>query len=152
MLDKIKAKEIFVICCFVIIFILCGLLVNKTNRLERILEEGISIDTLYYPLEKYVTLTVYNSVESQCDDTPLITANGTKIDLEKLKKGEIKYCAVSRDLLKEIPHGSIIYLEGHGEYEVVDTMNKRFKNRVDILQDVDESIFKKNNIRIIKIK
>lgn len=72
------------------------------------------LDTIYLnsPLEKIITLTVYNPVESQCDDTPLVTANGTKIDLEKLKKGEIKYCAVSRDLLSEIPYGSIIYIEG----------------------------------------
>lgn len=86
------------------------------------------------------------------DDTPLVTANGTKIDLEKLKKGEIKYCAVSRDLLSEIPYGSIIYIEGHGEYEVVDTMNKRIKMGVDILQDVSEKGFKKTNIRILKVK
>lgn len=104
------------------------------------------------PLEKMVTLTVYNPVESQCDDTPLVTANGTKIDLEKLKKGEIKYCAVSRDLLPEIPYGSIIYIEGHGEYEVVDTMNRRIKMGVDILQDVSEKGFKKTNIRILKVK
>ena len=130
-------------------------MIQKVNDLStEIVRIEKKIDTIYLnsPLEKIVTLTVYNPVESQCDDTPLITANGTKIDLEKLKKGEIKYCAVSRDLLSEIPYGSIIYIEGHGEYEVVDTMNKRFKNRVDILQDVDESIFKKNNIRIIKIK
>lgn len=52
------------------------------------------------PLQKEVTLTVYHPVESQCDNTPLITANGTKIDLEKLKNGEIKYCAVSRDVME----------------------------------------------------
>ena len=61
-----------------------------------------------------------------------------KLIWEKLKKGEIKYCAVSRDLLSEIPYGSIIYIEGHGEYEVVDTMNKRIKMGVDILQDISE--------------
>ena len=47
----------------------------------------------------HVTLTTYNAVASQCDNTPLITADGTKIDMKKLKKGKIKYCAVSRDLL-----------------------------------------------------
>lgn len=44
----------------------------------------------------HVTLTTYNAVASQCDDSPLVTADGTKIDMKKLKKGTIKYCAVSR--------------------------------------------------------
>lgn len=149
------------IMCFALVF-LVGLSLIMTWSLYRkidnlsteVVQIEKQIDTIYInsPLEKIITLTVYNPVESQCDDTPLVTANGTKIDLEKLKKGEIKYCAVSRDLLSEIPYGSIIYIEGHGEYEVVDTMNKRIKMGVDILQDVSEKGFKKTNIRILKVK
>lgn len=99
----------------------------------------------------HVTLTVYNPVKEQCDSDPLITANGTKIDLQKLKKGEIKYCAVSRNLLWYLPYGSIIHIEGFGEYLVVDTMHKRFNHHIDILQDENEPIFKKTNVKIIRI-
>lgn len=68
---------------------------NKQNfeLREEVKELNTKIDSLNNiinlkqpPLQKEVTLTVYHPVESQCDDTPLITANGTKIDLEKLKK------------------------------------------------------------------
>lgn len=100
----------------------------------------------------HVTLTTYNAVASQCDDNPLITADGTKIDLGKLKKGKIKYAAVSRDLLWAIPLGSIIHIEGHGYYEIRDTMNKRFNHYIDILQHSSQKNFKKENIKIRVIK
>jgi 3D (Asp-Asp-Asp) domain-containing protein len=100
----------------------------------------------------HVTLTTYNAVASQCDDSPLVTADGTKIDMKKLKKGTIKYCAVSRDLLRYIPYGSVIHIEGHGFYEVRDTMNKRFNHYIDILQHKSQKNFKKSNVRVVIIK
>lgn len=104
------------------------------------------------PFITHVTLTTYNAVASQCDDSPLITADGTKIDLKKLKKGTIKYCAVSRDLLRYIPLGSVIHIEGHGYYEVRDTMNKRFDHYIDILQHTSQKNFKKEKIRVEVVK
>ena len=62
----------------------------------------------------HVTITTYNAVRSQCDRSPLITADGTKIDHRKVKSGEQKIVAISRDLLYAIPLGSVIYVEGHG--------------------------------------
>ena len=96
----------------------------------------------------HVTITTYNAVRSQCDRSPLITADGTKIDHNKLKSGEQKIVAISRDLLYAIPLGSVIYVEGYGRYEVRDTMNSRFKHRIDILQHSSKKNFKKNNIKI----
>ena len=96
----------------------------------------------------HVTITTYNAVRSQCDRSPLITADGTKIDNNKLKSGEQKIVAISRDLLYAIPLGSLIYVEGHGYYEVRDTMNSRFKHSIDILQHSSKKNFKKNNIKI----
>ena len=100
----------------------------------------------------HVTLTTYNPVEAQCDNDPLVTADGTKIDLNKLKKGKIKYCAVSPDLLWALPYGSILEIEGHGLYIVKDTMNKRFDHCIDILQHMDEKNFKKTKVKVVKIK
>ena len=96
----------------------------------------------------HVTITTYNAVRSQCDRSPLITADGTKIDNRKVKSGEQKIVAISRDLLYAIPLGSVIYVEGHGYYEVRDTMNSRFKHRIDILQHSSKKNFKKDKIKI----
>ena len=96
----------------------------------------------------HVTITTYNAVRSQCDRSPLITADGTKIDNRKVKSGEQRIVAISRDLLYAIPLGSVIYVEGHGYYEVRDTMNSRFKHRIDILQHSSKKNFKKDKIKI----
>ena len=100
----------------------------------------------------HVTLTTYNAVKSQCDDNPNVTANGTIIDRKKLKKGELKYCAISRDLLWCIPMGSIIEIDGHGRYAVVDKMNARFNHCIDILQHHTEKNFKKENVKVVLIE
>ena len=100
----------------------------------------------------HVTLTTYNAVKSQCDETPDVTANGTIIDHKKLKQGKLKYCAISPDLLWCIPMGSIIDIDGHGRYEVVDTMNARFNHHIYILQHYTEKNFKKEKIKIILVK
>ena len=100
----------------------------------------------------HVTITTYNAVRSQCDRSPLITADGTKIDHNKVKSGEQKIVAISRDLLYAIPLGSIIDIEGYGRYEVRDTMNSRFKHRIDILQHSSKKNFKKDKIKIKLVK
>lgn len=38
----------------------------------------------------HVTITTYNAVRSQCDISPLITADGTRIDYNKVNSGEQK--------------------------------------------------------------
>lgn len=93
-----------------------------------------------------VTATVYNPVEGQTDDSPLATADGSKIDLKKLKKKRIKWIAVSRDLKDYYEYGSKVKLTCskypgiNGIYEVHDTMNKRFSNRIDILSAEKDSV------------
>ena len=105
-----------------------------------------------------VTATVYNPVVGQCDDDPLTTADCSVIDLDKLKSGEIKWVALSRDLLKHFKYGDVIELicsrdsSINGFYEVHDTMNKRFKNYIDILKPCGESLGKWDNVVIRKIE
>ena len=100
----------------------------------------------------HVTLTYYQPVKGQCDSKPLITADESKINLNHLKSGKIRWCAISRDLLYLFPKGKPkrIYIEGFGTYQVRDVMNRRFRHSVDIL------IHPKNSKRIklnkVKIK
>jgi 3D (Asp-Asp-Asp) domain-containing protein len=77
-----------------------------------------------------VTITYYQPVAGQCSDNPLITADGSKIDLPKLERGEIKWCAVSPDLYKK---GGRIWIDGMGVYEIHDKTSARHRAWVDIL-------------------
>jgi len=80
-----------------------------------------------------VLVTAYNSIEGQTDDTPFEAAWG-----DELKDG-MRIIAVSRDLEKNhgLTKGSIVYIEGLGKYEVLDRMNKRKKNQIDIYMGID---------------
>lgn len=104
-----------------------------------------------------VTVTMYNANTSQCDDSPLITADGSKIN--PTKATELKWVALSRDLLKrwggKFEYGNKVLIEGTGYkdgiYEVRDCMNKRFKLRIDILETVGKKHYKFKNVKITKI-
>ena len=100
----------------------------------------------------HVTVTTYNAVRSQCDKTPTITADGTRIDNKKLENGQQRIVAISRDLLHEIPLGSTILIDGYGCYVVRDTMNPRFNHCIDILQHSSKENFKKEKIKVKLVK
>ena len=101
-----------------------------------------------------VTVTMYNPTREQCDGTPTITADGTKINPKKASS--YRYVALSRDLISRwggpFEYGDYIVIEGTGKwdgiYQVRDTMNPKWTNRVDIL--TTNSKFKYNNITMYK--
>ncbi len=106
-----------------------------------------------------VTVTQYNPVIEQCDEDPLVTADNSKIDLKKLRNGQIRWVAVSRDLLDKYGYGNTVELtvvQGNkrinGRYIVHDTMHPRFTNRVDILTPVGEEMDMWSNVKIKKIE
>jgi hypothetical protein len=105
-----------------------------------------------------VDVTMYQPNEIQCDDTPDITADGTKIRISKASN--YKFVALSRNLLKRwggpFDYGDFVLLKGTGKkdgvYQVRDTMNPKWVNVVDILESehvqpykyIDAHIFKLN--------
>ena len=80
----------------------------------------------------------------QCDRTPLVTASNSKIDKLKLHKQEIRWMALSRNLLKrwngKFHYGDTVIVnsgdrEIDGFWIIKDSMNKRYRNYGDLLFD-----------------
>ena len=103
-----------------------------------------------------VVVTMYHPTKGQTDSTPDILADGTKITIHKAS--EYRYVAVSRNLLKRwcgwVDYGDFIVLKGtdgkDGVYQVKDTMNKRFVNRIDILESPGVKQYRFDNAKIKK--
>ena len=103
-----------------------------------------------------VTVTMYHPIRQQTDSTPNILADGTQIKIHQAS--EYKYIAVSRNLLKRwggwLDYGDFIVLTGtydkDGVYQVRDTMNKRFVNRIDILESPGTKPYKFDSAKILK--
>ena len=101
-----------------------------------------------------VTVTTYNPTPHQTDSTPNETADGTII--KPWKATEYRYVALSRDLIARwggpFEYGDYIVIEGtdgwDGVYQVRDTMNPKWINRVDIL--TTNSKFKYDNVTMYK--
>ncbi len=103
-----------------------------------------------------VTVTMYQPVSYQTDSTPNILADGTRIRTQSAS--DYKFIAVSRNLLKRwggwLDFGDFVILKGNdgkdGVYQVRDTMNKRWVNRIDILESIDVKPYKFEKAKIVK--
>lgn len=77
-----------------------------------------------------VSVTAYTSAAAQTDDSPTITASNTRVSE--------KTVAISRDLLREFTpgapfsYGDKILIPGVGIYRVEDTMNGRWRKKIDL--------------------
>ena len=119
-------------------------------------ENVAQVDTIR-GAEYNVTVTMYYAVVGQCDNSPLITADGSKINPKKAS--EHKWIAVSQDMLKknggQLEYGDFVEIKGTGEkdgvYQVHDCMNKRFKNYIDILETEGAEMYKYKNITLTQV-
>ena len=97
------------------------------------------------------TLTTYKASEGETDSTPNITASGFKITNPK----KHKIIAVSRDLKKKYKFGQKIRITNagkyNGTYRVHDVMNKRYRNRIDILIGHNDKQTKLKKVKIYKL-
>ena len=100
---------------------------KQTQQTE--VAEGFTWHTMW------VTATAYNSLASQTDKTPNLAAWG-----DTLEPG-MKAVAVSRDLIPlGLEHNTKVYIDDEqAPYLVLDKMNKRWRDRIDIYMGVDRT-------------
>lgn len=159
LMNKDKLALAIVLITFTNGWISTKLLENKNVQLSEYVRENIALQKKLnkYELEGMnVTVTMYQPLRWQTDSTPNILADGTRIKTEQASN--YKFIAVSRNLLKRwggwLEYGDFILLKGtthkDGVYQVKDTMNPRFVNRVDILESPGVRPYKFDSAKIIK--
>lgn len=124
----------------------------KAFKYEAVTNDTIRGDT------HIVCATMYSPVVSQCDKDPLTTAGMYRIPPDKAS--EQKWIAMSRDLISrwggKFRYGDLVEIKGAGHkdgiYRVVDTMNKRFTNRIDFLETAGTQRYKFNQVTLTKIQ
>jgi 3D (Asp-Asp-Asp) domain-containing protein len=102
---------------------------------------------------KQVSLTTYTTDSNETDSTPLITASGFKLDSLNPKKHRV--IAISRDLKELFSFGDKVMLSNAGKYNGIwfihDLMNKRWRNKIDILINPDDRQMSLKGVVISKI-
>ena len=126
----------------------------KNTVIDTLCDEIDSLNAIPVPIP--VKATMYHPVEAQCDDTPLITADGSKIC--PIEVSDWNWIAVSQDLLKKnggiFDYGDQVYVRGthkDGVYTIRDCMNKRKTFQIDILESIGTSQYKYDEIEIFAL-
>lgn len=148
---------------YVLIFILAmtGMLMYS-NKNPKVYAEKVSEDTYYEGIDSVslIRTTYYNATVDQCDTEPFVTADGSKINIKELDQGELKWVALSQDLIKDeykaglypglfngkFSFGDTIHVYSeidctmNGDYVVRDVMNSRYRKSMDFLLPVEHTI------------
>ena len=126
---------------------------NLNGEIKDLLKQMDSMPEIIF---QQVKATMYHPVEEQCDDTPLITADGSKIDPYKVSKWN--WIAVSQHMLTRnggpLNYGDTVYVFGtehkDGVYIVKDCMNKRKTNQIDFLESLGTPQYRYDNVVIAR--
>jgi 3D (Asp-Asp-Asp) domain-containing protein len=120
--------------------------------MKNVLTIAIILLSLNVMAQKKVHATVYNAVPAQTNNDPGHTAFMFELDLDDPYKHKI--IAVSRDLLTEYPKGTKVWVAGttyDGVYVVMDKMNRRYTDRIDLLINEEMQIGNWPNATITKL-
>ena len=145
-----------------LIIIIIFVLIRSNNVNSN--KEIININE-YYPKPIYSDIwgTIYHAEAEQCDDTPTITGDGSKIDIYNASK--LRWLAISQEMLNceyrtklhnnnssplykgKIKYGDTVWVESphksiNGLWIVHDTKNMRYRKSIDFLQTKnDDSLY-----------
>ena len=124
-----------------------------------IIQDSLNIIIIGLQPEKIsVTATMYHPVLGQCDATPDITADQTKIpNIDSCS--HLNWIAVSQDLLwfngGPFRYGDrvVVTNAGHkdGVYTIRDAMNKRFTYKIDFLESVNTRGYRYEDVIMAKL-
>ena len=145
---------------FVIMFVLSSSMVSNDGFV--VVFEPPTIEPIY----DNIWGTIYHAEARQCDATPLITGDGSKIN--PYKASEHRWIAISQEMLDcewrmgllndstsalyrgRIEYGDTVWIESpyeaiNGWWVVHDTKNKRYRNSIDFLQTKGDGTLYDNN-------
>lgn len=114
-----------------------------------------------------ITLTSYQPIRSQTDDSPHYTSIGTRVSDTGIAVSRDLLCpmALNKDLrikrhsskvcrIKRIHYGDSLYVQGFGFKVVNDCMNKRHRNRVDVFvwtHKEEKQIGTRSNVKVWRL-
>lgn len=138
----------------VVSFVNMGYMMYSVKRTDERLER---LERMMMQDKVSVTATMYNAVQSQCDKDPLTTAGMYRINPKRASQH--RWIAVSRNLLKRwggrFDYGDKVKITGAGHkdgvYTIVDTMNPRYTDRIDILETQGTKGYKFDNVELASL-
>ena len=142
---------------------------SQQNHLNFLDTLEVELDSLKFEIKKLlnkmdsvpdvvfeVKATMYHPVISQCDNTPLITADGSLIDPHKVSNWN--WIAVSQHMLTRnggpLNYGDTVFVFGtedkDGYYVIKDCMNKRKTYQIDFLESIGTPQYRYDNVVIAR--
>ena len=174
---KTAIKIIFFICLTILLLFVLNrnkqirqYKINEQKQLEFLDTLQIELDSLKFEIKNLlntmdsmpdiifeeIKATMYHPVKSQCDNTPLITADGSRIDPYNVSSWN--WIAVSQHMLTRnggpLNYGDTVYIFGtehkDGMYVIKDCMNKRKTNQIDFLESLGTPQYRYDNVFIAR--
>ena len=133
-----------------------GVVEEIQNEIEDVVEKNKPQEQWTLIADDVLT-TVYNAEPRQCDADVTHTASMFRLNLDDVLSHRI--IAMERTMMAEfgLKYGDVVRIEGtgkwDGEWQIQDTMNKRFagQHKIDILIPKSEGIGQWKNVKVYKL-